>query len=77
MRLQLFYTLIVPLLASGSLNEQIPIAQTDMSEPYTPLTTSQPTLADFLTIEPSASIFYSYARELQLSEQLYQSLPKR
>ncbi|KAF8814033.1 hypothetical protein BYT27DRAFT_7082994 [Phlegmacium glaucopus] len=34
---------------------------------YTPETTSQPTLADLLTIEPSASIFYSYARELELS----------
>ena len=34
---------------------------------YTPLTTPQPTLADLLTIEPSASIFYSYARELELS----------
>jgi hypothetical protein len=30
-------------------------------------TTSKPTLADLLTIEPSASIFYSYARELELS----------
>ena len=27
-----------------------------------------PTLADLLTIGPSASIFYSYARELALSE---------
>ena len=34
---------------------------------YTPATTPQPTLADLLTIEPSASIFYSYARELELS----------
>ncbi|KII93078.1 hypothetical protein PLICRDRAFT_99865 [Plicaturopsis crispa FD-325 SS-3] len=32
-----------------------------------PLTTSQPTLADLLTIESSASIFFSYARETQLS----------
>ena len=32
-----------------------------------PLTTSKPTLADLLTIEQSASIFYSYARELELS----------
>ncbi|THG94490.1 hypothetical protein EW026_g6994 [Hermanssonia centrifuga] len=28
---------------------------------------TQPALADLLTIEPSASIFYSYARELELS----------
>ncbi|KAJ7915530.1 hypothetical protein B0H13DRAFT_1610399 [Mycena leptocephala] len=30
----------------------------------------KPTLADLLTIEPSASIFYSYARELTLSNML-------
>ncbi|KAF9022357.1 hypothetical protein BDZ89DRAFT_956657 [Hymenopellis radicata] len=29
--------------------------------------TTNPTIADLLTIEPSVSIFYSYARELQLS----------
>ncbi|KAI0348208.1 hypothetical protein BDW22DRAFT_1404189 [Trametopsis cervina] len=40
-----------------------------MSEPYVPLTQSQPTVADLLTIESSASIFYSYARELELSSQ--------
>ncbi|KAF8645690.1 hypothetical protein AX16_007639 [Volvariella volvacea WC 439] len=47
------------------------IAMTGPSAPqgevYTPLTHSKPTLADLLTIEPSASIFYSYARELELS----------
>ena len=32
-----------------------------------PFISLQPTLADLLTIEPSASIFYSYARELELS----------
>ncbi|KAF9562277.1 hypothetical protein CPC08DRAFT_687915 [Agrocybe pediades] len=36
-------------------------------EIYVPQTTPQPTLADLLTIEPSASIFYSYARELEMS----------
>ena len=40
---------------------------------YTPLVTPQPTLADLLTIEPSASIFYSYARELELSSILSDS----
>lgn len=34
---------------------------------FIPLTKPQPSLADLLTIEPSASIFYSYARELELS----------
>ncbi|OAX41016.1 hypothetical protein K503DRAFT_736490 [Rhizopogon vinicolor AM-OR11-026] len=32
-----------------------------------PFTSSQPTLADLLTIEASASIYYSYAREIDLS----------
>lgn len=31
-------------------------------------THTQPSLADLLTIESSASIFYSYARELELSK---------
>ena len=70
MRIGLLYSLVLPLIASAAVNEQIPIGQTDMSEPYTPLTTVQPTLADLLTIEPSASIFYSYARELEFSSEL-------
>jgi hypothetical protein len=32
-----------------------------------PFKSSQPTLADLLTIETSASIYYSYARETDLS----------
>lgn len=44
----------------------------DLGQPdYTPTITPQPTLADLLTIEPSASIFYSYARELELSSIFY------
>ena len=39
------------------------------SPPHTPQTTPKPTLADLLTIEPSVSIFYSYARELKQSAQ--------
>ncbi|KAH8094737.1 hypothetical protein BXZ70DRAFT_1034260 [Cristinia sonorae] len=35
---------------------------------YSPLTTTMPSLADLLTIESSASIFYSYAREVELSK---------
>ncbi|KAH7923795.1 hypothetical protein BV22DRAFT_1035930 [Leucogyrophana mollusca] len=34
---------------------------------YTPLTSTRPTIADLLTIEQSASIFYSYAREVEIS----------
>lgn len=76
MRLQLLSSLILPFLVSATVNEQIPLAPADMSEPYAPLTTSQPTLADLLTIESSASIFYSYARELELSEQFVNSNTK-
>ncbi len=41
-----------------------------MNSDYTPLTTTKPLLSDLLTIESSASIFYSYARELELSKML-------
>ena len=69
MRFHLLSLLILPLLASAGSDEQQIITNTnDMAEPYTPLTTSKPTLADLLTIESSASIFYSYAREIPLSE---------
>ncbi len=49
----------------SALGEQIP-----MNSGYTPLTTTKPLLSDLLTIESSASIFYSYARELELSKML-------
>lgn len=41
-------------------------------QPMQPATdkSHQPTLADVLTIEPSLSIFYAYARELDLSRLL-------
>jgi len=41
-----------------------------MNDPHlsvSPQTTSKPTLADLLTIDSSLSIFYSYAREIELS----------
>jgi hypothetical protein len=56
--------------ASNSKKDQIPMASDSNPPKYVPQTTSQPTLADLLTIEPSASIFYSYARELELSSML-------
>ncbi|KAF9266803.1 hypothetical protein L218DRAFT_857113 [Marasmius fiardii PR-910] len=37
---------------------------------YSPQVNNVPTLADLLTIESSTSIFYSYARELELSRLL-------
>ncbi|KAG1902672.1 uncharacterized protein F5891DRAFT_1022841 [Suillus fuscotomentosus] len=66
MRLSLLLAFILPFAVSASLQEQIiipPMPQTIAS----PFTSSQPTLADLLTIEPSASIYYSYARETELS----------
>ena len=51
-------------LSFASADDQIVMTS---SPDYTPQTTLKPTLADLLTIEPSASIFYSYARELKLS----------
>ena len=42
--------------------DQIPLAP-----PVAPQSHSRPTLADLLTVDSSLSIFYSYARELQLS----------
>ena len=38
--------------------------------PYVPEISAKPSLADLLTIESSTSIFYSYARELELSQGL-------
>lgn len=69
MRLQLLSLLALPFLAPAVLADQIPLRTDEMSETYTPLKHDQPTVADLLTIEPSASIFYSYARELELSTQ--------
>ncbi|TFK21550.1 hypothetical protein FA15DRAFT_672482 [Coprinopsis marcescibilis] len=60
--------LLTPVLASQS--EQIPMAIPN--EDYVPQVSSKPSLADLLTIESSASIFYSYARELELSRGLSQ-----
>jgi hypothetical protein len=37
---------------------------------YVPAKHAKPTLADLLTIESSASIFYTYARETELSSKL-------
>ncbi|KAJ7118788.1 hypothetical protein C8R44DRAFT_183294 [Mycena epipterygia] len=60
MRLQLCSILVLPFLqVFASEGEQILMAS--------PQVAMQPTLADLLTIEPSTSIFYSYARELTTS----------
>jgi len=62
MRLQLCSILALPLLqVFASQGEQIVM---DSGVAHQPM---KPTLADLLTIESSTSIFYSYARELTLS----------
>ncbi|KAJ7491221.1 hypothetical protein FB451DRAFT_1023538 [Mycena latifolia] len=62
MRLQLCSILALPLLhVFASEAEQIFMADPVIQE------SMKPTLADLLTIEPSTSIFYSYARELTSS----------
>ncbi|KAF9055735.1 hypothetical protein BJ165DRAFT_1521715 [Panaeolus papilionaceus] len=73
LRTFLFSLILAPTLpmAAASQDNQIPIAgQVHDSHGYVPLTTPKPTLADLLTIDSSASIFYSYARELELSSML-------
>jgi len=69
MRLHLLPLLPLPFLslALASQAEQL-VMNANQAPEYVPQTTSKPTLADLLTIEPSASIFYSYAREVELSE---------
>ncbi|KAJ6606397.1 hypothetical protein DFH09DRAFT_1120082 [Mycena vulgaris] len=68
MRLQLCSILALPLLqVFASEGEQIFMAEPVLQK------SMQPTLADLLTIEQSTSIFYSYARELTLSNMLSDS----
>lgn len=68
MRGPILSLLALPLLAAASLDGQTVLSNVeDMNNPV-PVVQSQPRLADLLTIETSASIFYSYARETKLSE---------
>ncbi|KAG2141084.1 hypothetical protein DEU56DRAFT_797208 [Suillus clintonianus] len=74
MRLSYLLTSIFPFAVSASLQEQIiipPMSQTTKESISSPFTSSQPTLADLLTIEPLASIYYSYARETELSSSFF------
>ena len=71
MRFQLLSLLVLPLLASASTDEQmvLPAPPAGPGEPFAPVINSgKPSLADLLTIDSSASIFYSYAREIELSQ---------
>ena len=71
MRFHALASLVLPLVSCALAQDQIPLgADTTIAMPpetYTPQTNSAPTLADLLTIDPAASIFFSYAREVQLS----------
>ncbi|KAH9854265.1 hypothetical protein C2E23DRAFT_817945 [Lenzites betulinus] len=71
MRLSLVSFLVLPFLAAASSDDQmvLPATQGGVGEPFAPVTYSgKPSLADLLTIQSSTSIFYSYARELELSK---------
>ncbi|KAG6845565.1 hypothetical protein H0H87_007243 [Tephrocybe sp. NHM501043] len=76
MRLHFLGVLAFPLLSFASQEEQIPMFDQQSAVEEAPLIHSQPSLADLLTIEPSASIFYSYARELELSAKFADSSSK-
>src|SRR6267154_4997845 len=67
MRLSHLLLFIFPFAVSASLQEQLIMSQNNNESNPSPFTNSRPTLADLLTIESSASIYYSYAREMQLS----------
>lgn len=65
LRSRLIAFLLFPFLSSALVSEQMVIGQ-----PQTPVPHSTQTLADLLTIEPSASIFYDYARGISLGNKL-------
>lgn len=68
MHFHLLSILVFPLAALSMQSEQEILATPQQQDgSFDPLTTPMPSLADLLTIEPSASIFYSYAREIELS----------
>jgi len=68
MRLLSSSVLVLSGLVVASKMDQTPIGSSDST--YVPERQDKPTLADLLTIQNSASIFYSYARELELSKGL-------
>jgi uncharacterized surface protein with fasciclin (FAS1) repeats len=56
--------------ANASRGDQTPMNAEAASADYVPPKHAKPSLADLLTIESSASIFYTYARETELSSKL-------
>lgn len=56
--------------ANASQEDQMPVNTEAAHADYVPQKHAKPSLADLLTIESSASIFYTYARETELSSRL-------
>ena len=71
--LALLSLITLPSLSHASTADQFVIPNSNAKMAHQPeiqiQTHTQPSLADLLTIEPTASIFYSYARELEISSQ--------
>jgi len=71
--MKFFATLFLPLLPitvgihAVAASEQIVLPNAPIMDSNRPLSNARPTLFDLLTIESRTSIFFSYARELQLS----------
>lgn len=76
MRASHLLALAFPYLVSASFGNQEVLLPPTMAQEhhqggsvFTPVTTTKPTLADLLTIESSASIYFSYARETEFSSE--------
>ena len=68
MRLLHLSTVLLPILVSAFQQDQVVMSSgEETAEPFVPQTQARPTLHDLLTIESSASIFFSYARETDIS----------
>lgn len=68
MHWQQLLLLALPLLSSAQTDTQVPMKDMHGDGVYTPQTHASPRLVELLTIEPRASIFYTYARETRMSE---------
>jgi len=73
MRFGLCALVFLPVLASAATEDQFVLSPTQgMTDAFA----KEPTLFDLLTIQPAASIFFSYARETRIS-QLFQERDAR
>jgi hypothetical protein len=60
--------LALPLFCSAQADTQVPLNGGGMDHVHTPETHASPRLVELLTVEPRASIFYTYARETTMSQ---------